>query len=313
MALDQESFLFLPNTVGFIPESTTGEYLDITEANCVTPIWNADFDFQGEVLDQQQSGASISEDSEELGAGFFNISFISRLYGKGAVGLPSWLPLLQACGFAAPEGGGQTLKPKTGLVYTLSFAQFLPDDRIIKARGGMGSTILTFERGKPIQSAWKYQAAYEAPEEGSLDNEPALDTVKPPICAEAEFTIDGDTYHIPKLEVAINNTLYLQESLVAGLGYHATLVTKRRIEWSLDPKSVGGLDWHSLYRSRATVPASILVGDTANNKITVASPKLQLIQYPKPGDRNSLMVDKLVFKALKDTPEGDDEISIALS
>jgi hypothetical protein len=123
------------------------------------------------------------------------------------------------------------------------------------------------------------------------------------------------TFPVPKIEISVENTLYMREDITTASGFAACCIVNRKITVKVAPEalSLGTQDWFANHLTSAIYALNLVIGGaTAGNSFTITAPNLVLMNPPGYEDRSGLLADSLEFLACRSTSAGDDELSIAI-
>ncbi len=306
MAQDPAPLAMRRQDVAFKEEVTTGTFEALAAVNAVTPIYNASMTYDSDLDPKPKNGASISSGGADVTLERASCAFTTRLYGKGAAGLPYYTSLWKACGF---KFTAQVMTPKTEAVDTISLAHYFPGRRK-KMAGAMGSATLIIENGRPALINWAFQGVKIGYDNTALGGVPAYDTTKAPRCVSIALTVGGTPYFVPRIEIAFTNTIHLRPSLNDD-GYRAACIVDRTWRLRMSPEAVSGVYWPDAFKNRTELALACTIGTVNDNKFTIAIPKLEMTRDPTEEDREGVMADSIEFDLKKNLDAGDDEFSMS--
>ncbi len=298
-------------------EAAPGTTEALVNTNCVTPVFNSTITSRREINEQPEQG-TLSREAIRKGAAAGDAQFETELYGSGGVGDPYWFThLLPSCGF---EIAAHVATPKTGAETTLTYGRYLGTGMQKALSGAMGGFTLTSRRATEARFQWRYTGIYQKAKVLAYPAAVTLDSVVPPKGGGVALTIGGQTVTFPELIIECNNTVELIEDWAAAnvrddanarSGFLAACITARefRVRLSTQALDPAALDVAAAFVAGTTYTFSAVIGTALGNKFTFAAPKLELIEDPSDGERNAMVTDELVLRAVKDTA-GDDEFSI---
>jgi hypothetical protein len=291
-------------------ETTTGTAatLSATEAK-----FNAmDMSYTAEIPPNERQGqGSMSPLQPVPGARSARLQVKTEVSGNGASGDPPWLStLIASCGFTNSAG---TWKPINGPITTLSLGGFY-DGRKYLMTGAMGGFTLDGQAGNPAVISYDFMGVHGVPTDVALLT-PTYPTVIPPRFAASTLTIGGSAYKIGKVQIAVENNLKMREDVTHVSGHHACAITGRRILVRVSPESslFATKDWYAAHLAGTTAALSLVFGSVANNIITIAAPKMVLLNPPQMEDDDGIMRDALEFVCVRSAAAGDDELTLAAS
>jgi hypothetical protein len=239
-------------------------------------------------------------------------TFKSELVGSGLVATdPYWaIHLLTCCGFPITS---HTANPLSGTAATATIGGFLAG-RFLSLAGAMGKFNLICETGKPAMFDWEFDGVWQPPTSVALPA-PAYPPVIPPRVANCTFTLGSLIYAVPKVEISVDNTLYMREDITQVSGYAAACITARKITVKVAPEALplATQDWYAAHLASTGLALNLAIGGaTAGNSFTITAPNLVLLNPPGYEDRSGLLADSLEFLACRSTSLGDDELQIAI-
>lgn len=293
----------------FKEETDTGVFEPLTAADALTPVFNAAITYDIANLETPQDGSGAQR-AKRRGTRAANISFETELYGVGGdvPGLPAWFQLLKGVGFGIT---GQVAAPIYNCRSTWSFGRYMPGECLMAA-GAMGGFVLTGKAGETGRVRWNFKGLHVSPDASDIDA-PIYDPQRAPVCSACVLTIGGQKYLIPQVEVEAQNELYLAPAVNAlECGYSQCNIVNQVYHVRISPRAVPltDRDWYDVHKSGTTVALSWQIGTAAQNKFTIAAPKLQLDTSPAEEDQNKIKAHRLDFICTTDTLAGGDELTI---
>ena len=293
---------------GIEATSGTPETLDATDG--VFNVFNAEIQPQFEFLQRERQG-SFSPLSGRVGARMGTCTFSVELTGDGSAGIPAWASVfLPACAWTASS---QTYTPKSEAVgsnvKTLTINKY--ENGLLKQiSGAMGTFTLSFPTGRICMINFTFTGIYdETPTDTAIvaPNYPDNLAIR---FASATFTIGGFAAKVSNVSIDAGNQVVMREDAAQSSGYVAALVTGRRMTGSLDPELdlVATKDWHNEWTQNTEQALSLIVG-AANNRVTIAAPKLQFTNLQE-SSRNDIMTESVEFQLNGSADAGNDECSI---
>ena len=310
MATDQP-LLSRQRVFGCKVEVTTGTAESITAAEGAYNVFDADL--SPEVTMHARPGQSnLSPRTAVAGMRAGRYRFRTELVGSGTSGLaPTWAgTLLLACGFE--NSSGTTYVPNTDGATTLTMAAY-EDGRSRLLVGSMGTCVLTFRAGAPVDMAWEFLGKLGVHGDSTIIA-PTYPTTLPPRFGGATLTVGGTAFKIAEMTISLGSELILRENQADATGIHAAYIVGRDVRVTMDPEAVlhATRDWHAAWLAGTEYALSCAVGTASGNTVTITAPKMQIHEYPV-GDRNGILVDQLTFACNRSVALGDDEISIVFS
>ena len=239
------------------------------------------------------------------GARMGKATFKSELIGGASD--PAWAAtLLSACGFL---GSSHVYAPKTGNQATATIGAYIAG-RLLEITGAMGKVTFELEVGKPGYADWEFNGIWQPATTASVPA-PTKPTVIPPRVAGITFTIGSTVYNVPKIEITVDNTLYMREDVTNVSGYAGCFITVRKITVKVSPEALTTKDWFADHLAGTGAALAIQLG-TTGNEISFAAPNLVLLNPPQYEDRSGIYADNLEFLAAGNSSVGDDELTITI-
>jgi hypothetical protein len=238
-----------------------------------------------------------------------------KLWLTGAAGLTAdaWATvLLPSCGMLNTSST-YTPKSDASSPANVTIGKYT-DGRLKRIAGAQGKFKLTMESGKPGLAEFNFLGQFVAPS-AVAKLAPNYPRAVPPRLISATLTIAATNYTISKIEVDYNNTLILRPDPTTASGYFGSCITDRVITIGVDPEALGygTKDWNTDWTAGTEAAFNCVLGTTATNIVTIAAPKMQLMEPPNEGEREGILVDQLKFQCNRSVDAGDDEFSIVLS
>lgn len=284
----------------------TAETLDATDA--AFNVYDTEFSFDTPLI-RRMGQSAFSMLTGVAGARPCSVRFSCDLTGDGAAGNPSWAStFLPACGMAY-TASGQVYAPDTGSTDTLTIGVYIDGTRFL-AVGCMGTFTIELRNGEPGRVNFEFIGKYGGKTDTALIA-PTYPTVDPPRFASATFTIGSYTPLASTLSISSNNEVILRADATDATGYLSSYITGRSFGGSTDPEDqlIATFDAYGDFLASTEAALSCIVG-SANNRITMAAPKLQF-QQVNGGDRDGLLTAAIDFDLNRSASAGDDEFTIA--
>jgi len=296
-------------------EVTIGSPEGLAAADAAHDVFDPEMTPDIDFIDRMPQSA-LSPQQGSTGGHRSQCTFQTEVANTGGSGVPLWAnTFLQACAFSV-SGQTYTVESGSGSYETISMGLY-EDGRLRQMAGCVGDLTATFTAGRPGIIDWTFQGKYVNETTVGLLT-PTYPTVLPPRFASATFDIASTAYRVNEVTLAMNNEIKMIEDVAddtntgVGTGYHAGVVTNRRIVWTADVEAATGKDWYADLTGHIEMDITLALGEGANNIITFNSPKAQLTNV-QPGDRDGILVDQLTFVANRSAAAGDDELTIAFS
>jgi hypothetical protein len=297
-------------------ETTTGTPISCSAADAVAPTFDPEMKYDIPLIERQQQGGTLSPIIQALGPRSVTLTYENELVGSGGSGLPNWTDRLLGCGL---QLNGTTFSPLTHAITTLTHELYL-DGRKKLASGCMGNVAFTLKNGEKGRVKFNFRGVAQPPTDTAI-LAPTYTTMIAPRCGATAFTIGATTYRVDEIEIDLGNVVILRPDMTAldsnsqATGFRAAYITGRKPTVRINPEALplSTTDWYNIHRSSTTAALSCIVGGTANNIITFAAGKLQLMNPPQDGDRDGLMLDELEFLCTRIADAGDDELTIGMT
>lgn len=295
-----------------VAESTSGTPGSVAQ---IANVFDSKIDAQIQPVERDGQG-SLAPLAPVPGAYWGKATFKSELVGSGTAATdPTWATvLLTACGVPITS---HVAKPLSGSGATATLGLNIAG-RQFQIFGAMGKFTLNAENGKPAIFDWEFDGVWTPPTGVTLPTGPTFTTI-PPRVAACTFTIGGTAYQVPKVEFAVDNTLYMRETILAdgagnASGYAACCIVQRKVTIKVAPEALAlaTKDWFAAHLASTGVAFSMLVGSAAGNEFTLAAPNLVLLNPPGEESRSGIYADNLEFLACRNSSTGDDEFSLTI-
>ncbi len=266
----------------------------------------------GETFMRSPFDISLSPRSPVIGAGWFEISFITELHASGTKDTaPRIGDLFEACGMAETINGGTSvvyapastsLKSCTIYVYT--------DGLLHQFHGCVGSFRILIVVGDTAKVEWRFFGEYETPTDVSIPGSVTYDTPTPPSVVSASFLFDSVSFEVQQLEIDLAAVVARRPSINEAFGVKGFTTVGREPKGSFNPESVliATYDFFTEWRNSVQNAISVNIGDTTGNKWTISLPKV-VLDTPAYGDRDGIRTFELPFIISRNS--GDDEISLS--
>ncbi len=237
-------------------------------------------------------------------------SFKTHYRGSGTTTTadPGIAVLLQCCGWIL-AGGVYTPCRVVGSQKTATI--YVYKDGMLKALvGAHGKCSLEAKPGGPLEMSWDFVGIWVDPSAVAL---PALShtTVQPARFVSASLASGAAALQIGSLKVDLgNDPQNLPDANTAsGIAYGYSPDCSPTI--TLDPLAVLEATHSFLanWKAGTTSAFTATIGTAANNKVTIAAPKLLYRDVPE-GVRNEGVIYNLVGLCLANSDAGDDEITL---
>lgn len=230
-----------------------------------------------------------------------------------ASNLPKWFgTLLPACGFTISSSTATLAIGSTSLT-TVTFARWI-DGLRRSAAGCMFAAEFTYEMGQIPQMALTGMGIWQAPtdEANPTFTVPGGD---PPICTAMTATLGGTSYVIQRAVVRTGAQVILRQNVNSASGYVSAYITDSdvQVDVQLEESLLATQDWYAGFENKTSYAGSIAVGSGTNGIVTTAAPYLQLANRPKQVNVDGLACLNLTFDAIRNSANGGDELTIALT
>lgn len=282
------------SALAFETETTKGTAETLAAADGVLNAYDVEFSEGTSYITRQQQGTA-NKLAGVAGPMIATCSFRTHLVGNGATSVAAWTELLPACGYAI-SGGTATRTLVTSSQTTLTIGHYKNGIKQILA-GAMGTFRIVCRNGAPADILWTFTGKLS--EEGDdtiLD--PTEPTVIPPRGYET-FSIDSTAIGGPEVTIDAGCQVVLLEDKndTSNTGYSHAVVSDFNSTLTCEPYAElnSVKNWRSKFATSVENTLSLVVGDAANNIITIAASKLQLNAPPQFGDRVGVRTRQLNF------------------
>lgn len=293
--------------VGAKTEGTPGTAESITTAEGTMRLFEPKISYDIPYIGMPQQGSS-SEGQGETGARSGRFTAFSYLHGKGSSGVPAYVTaLMLSCGCVNTDG---VITPVTGVGGT-STIRLYQDGRVKGIAGAVGNFKIGSTGGGPARIDWDFLGKYQAPASTSL-LAPTYAGARPPRTAGATITIGGSTYKLGawEFDAGVKPVLIEDEGDATFFAYAYAATREPVFTCKLMSVLHSTHDFYADLLASTQVAISIAIGADANNTMTLAMPKAQLMNPPADEEDKGYLVDALTFKPCANSSAGDNEWSL---
>lgn len=277
--------------------------------------------YEGDVLERNPVRGYLSPiEPAGIGKRSIKITFDVELKGSGSAGTAAKLgDLLEACGFAETVSAGSAVSyaPSSGAVKSATIYLYDLQDSgscvLHKIKGARGTMQLNAAAGQIAKLSFTFNGLYEAPTDAAAPSAPTYESTKPPVVEAAQLTLNGVTsLVVQEVSLDLQNNIVASDDISAATGISKFALTGRKPTGKITPEAVlaSVYDFVSDWKNAAARAASLIIGSTAGNIITISMPKLT-IDSVSSGDKNGILTRELPFRA--SASSGNDEVSIIFS
>jgi hypothetical protein len=302
MAKDTAPLLTKQRKFGFKPETTTGTKIAIVAADCATPCFDPDIEYDFDTVERPTDG--IVPRGKRLGQRRANIKFGTEVYG-GAT-LPHWTVLLRSCGFSDAGTAGLFL-PIQGATDTLTMAGYR-SGRTKYAIGCMGTGVLTLRRGEPARFDWTFLGLADRPDGTAAPSSITYEATAPLVVGAIGFSVGtGSRITVPEIKIDLGNQLIIRgdiegvDSAGDATGGRAAYITAVAPMVRMSPEALplASRDWFSAHRNYTNIALAVALGADPNY-LGISAAALQIDQVPGEEDEEGMLRDSLVLAATGD-------------
>lgn len=276
--------------------------------------FNPKFDPDIDMNKRSPVRASLSPYPSVPGARMAKMSFDVELVGTASPGdTIHFSDILRACGVDETLAGGisATYAPASDSIPSVTLAMYL-DGKIYKMWGARGTVKLVLDAGKPGVFSFEFTGADFSETDGNLLSGTSLNTVVPPIFADASLTIDSYAATLSKVEFDFANITTLRKDANSASDHKSAVITGKESTLTLDPENVlvATEDFMGNWRSGTQMAFTTTIGSVAGNIIEITAPK---VQYQGVGMADRDGQATLDINALLAADAGDDEWQIQIT
>lgn len=293
--------------LGAAAETTAGTAVSVSASDAAENIYNATLEEIIPETIREAPGTMDTEASVPQGR-LGRLRFSTWIYGGASD--PLWATVyLPACGWV---GTSRVYVPVSGSATAATLTMYLYEDGLRRGiAGAVGTWKATFLAGQCSYIEWEFLGRLLDDADVSLPV-PTLPTTIPPRWAGAAFTVGSFAPLASRMTIDAGNTLEPREDPSNDAGYIAAVVTNRRARMTIDPEAtlVATQSWLAKLKASTQEALSAPVGTVANNIVTFAAPKAQVVDK-KRGNRRLINTNELEFNLGRST--GDDSLTITFA
>lgn len=264
-----------------------------------------------EVIQRQGEGSSSMLPSVP-GARWGRLAFAVDLVGSGGAGQPGWATtLLLACGLNNSSG---TFSPITGETQadTVTLGYYV-DGLLQSLAGAMGTFTIPLVTGQPSRVEFEFWGVIQTESDTAL-LAPTFPTVIPPRWAGTTNTYDSYALKASRATFTLNNDVQPREDPSVAAGIRSAVIVHREPSVELDPEAslVATKNWQTMFYASTEGALSLVIGTAANNIITIASTKAQVVACPM-ANRNGIMTRNLRLQLNRNGSTYDSDFTIVFT
>lgn len=274
--------------------------------------------YEGDVLERNPVRGYLSPVAPAgIGKRSVKLSFDVELKGSGSAGTAAKLgDLLEACGFAETVSAGSAVSyaPSSGAIKSITLYLYDLQDSgscvLHKVKGARGTMQLNAAAGQIAKFSFTFNGLYELPTDAAAPSAPTYESTKPPVVESAQVTLNGvSSLVVSEVSLDMQNNIVSSDDVNAATGISKFALTGRKPTGKIAPEAVllATYDFWTDWKNAAERAASLVIGATAGNIITISMPKLTIDSIAG-GDRNGILTRDLPFRA--SASAGNDEVSI---
>lgn len=244
----------------------------------------------------------------------WTITFEVPMKGSGAAGtVAEFSKLLEGCGM------NEVIVAVTSVTYDPESANatnqtltmdFLLDGVLWRLSGAMGNAIWVFSQNDDPVIRFEFKGLYNAATDTALLAGVSYGTVSPPNPVAATCTWDAEVLRLTAVEIDLGNEVVMRPDICAATGFLHAIIVDRATRITADPETelVATVDWVDEIIQGRLGAFAFALGGTGGNIHTFNAPNAQIVEAPF-ADRDGILVNNLVFAALANTDDGDDELN----
>lgn len=229
----------------------------------------------------------------------------------------------------APSGATATVSALAGSIAQtrgLSATLYSNLDSLVrKIVGARGDGSLTLEAGQAGEMSFTFNGSGDEPVDGSLIGGGAVVAqASPPRFVNSVIETgydragDGSGYFrtplpVKTFTVNLGNTAEDRRDPTTPSGIRGSNITDRQPQLVIEPEQVGtaAINWGKALREAIPVAFGLLIGDTVNNRISIAAPRCQVTDV-QDGEGDGLATHSVTLEPKRVLDAGDDELFIAI-
>jgi len=273
--------------------------------------------YEGDVLERNPVRGYLSPvEPAGIGKRSVKLSFDVEIKGSGSVGTAAKIgDLLEACGFAETVSAGSAVSyaPASGAVKSVTMYLYDLQDSgscvLHKIKGARGTFQLNAAAGQIAKLSFTFNGLYELPTDAAAPSAPTYGSTKPAVVESAQLTLNGVTsLVVQEVSVDVQNNIVAADDVNAATGISKFALTGRKPTGKITPEAVllATYDFWTDWVNATARAASMVIGATAGNIVTISMPKLN-IDSVSLGDKSGILTRELPFRAAANA--GNDELS----
>ncbi len=266
----------------------------------------------GDTFTRSPFDITLSQRSANIGAGWFEISFITELHSSGVKdSAPRIGDLFEACGML------ETVNSNTSVVYTpatsslKSCTMYIYIDGIRHVfTGCVGTWRMMIVVGETAKIEWRFFGKYAVPTDVAVPSSVTYDSPVPPSIVSASFLFDSTAFKVQQLEIDLGAVFATRKDLSEATGVCGFTTVSREPKGTFNPESIllATYDFFTLWRAATQKALTITIGDTSGNQWNISLPKV-VLDTPAYADRDGIRTFELPFICSRNS--GNDEISLS--
>ncbi len=271
-------------------------------------------EYDANIIERVNPLDGLSGLSPLIGEHSTKFSISTPFYGGGAVDTPPRIgDLLEACGFL------ETINASTSVVYTpassslkTGFEYIYVDGLLYKVAGSVGNLKIAGKLGEPVIFSSDMQGVYQADADSSIVTPQfGSNFNSQPQSMGITFSLDSvTTFLLREFNIDMGQPIIKRTDMKAATGVAGFMLGKRKPTGNLiiEAESKATYDFLAKWKANTQVAASIVIGSTTGNKLTIAlNLNYTNIQIE---DGDGTLVLNIPIALGKATDAGNDEITL---
>jgi len=240
------------------------------------------------------------------------VEFDVEMAGSGAAGTaPKWGPLVRACAFAEVivASTSVTYNPVSSALESITL-YINRDGRRGKLLGAMGNVTVNMSAKKIPELHFRFVGRYDPISDSALPTTPDYTGFQTPKASIPAWTGTLTLNSIAIKTSAVSVDMANEVSHALWMNLDTLDITDRKPKGSISMRAeaIATIDPFTLVRNATLVPFTLTHGTVAGNIVTIAAPKVQLVDHAEETFENT-MVDR--FNTTLNPDTGNDEFTIA--
>ncbi|MEI8350094.1 MAG: phage tail tube protein [Candidatus Omnitrophota bacterium] len=281
-------------------------------ANAIPVVEKPKIEFDPEAIERKHPFHSMSKLKPLIGKKYSKISFKVEYFGSGtAITPPRIGDLWEGCGFSEAIGGSDvTYTPASASLKSNTIYSYI-DGALYKILGAVGNMKISGKVGTPVYFDFEKAGLYQDDSDSAIITPTFESNFKsPPLALSAVFTLDSiTTFVLREFNIDMGIPIIKREDMSAAHGYAGFYTGKRNPTGNIiiEAPTKATYDFLEKFENATEVAASLVIGATAGNKLTITLPTLSFTNVGIE-EADGLVVLNIPISINMNT--GNDEISL---